>query len=433
VIVTCRPVWEGGLFAGSEDERRRLLGEALALGAEYVDIEWRAGFADLLAQTHGKRVVLSTHDFEGVPKDLSDRARAMSATNAEFVKIAVRANRLSDCLALLALQESLPNQQKAILIAMGDCGLASRVLAERFGSSWTYAGDMAAVGQVTMDALLNLYRFRSLSAGSDVYGVVGRPVGHSVSPAMHNAGFAEIGHNAVYLPLPAADIEDFVTFGRGIGLKGASVTIPYKVPALTIVDHADALARQVGAVNTIRVVDGLWNGYNTDVSGFLRPLSERGVDVSGARAAVLGAGGSARAVASALLRAGADVTIHARRETAATELAECCGARVAPWPPAQGSWDVLVNCTPVGMHPAVEESPMPSKALTGGLIYDLVYNPSETRLLREGAAAGCRTIGGLDMLVAQAQEQFQLWTGHSVTAGVMRAAAEKQLSELGCQ
>lgn len=429
VIVTCRPVWEGGLFAGSEDERRRLLSEAITLGAEYVDIEWRAEFDDLLAQTHGKRIVLSTHDFDGFPKDLPDRALAMRATGAEVIKIAAQATRLSDCLELLALRGALTDHQRTILIAMGECGLASRVLAERFGSSWTYAGDMAAVGQVTTEALLSRYRFRSLSRTSDVYGIIGRPVAHSVSPAMHNAAFGATGCDAVYLPLPAVDVQDFVTFGRGMGLKGASVTIPYKVPALDVVDRADDLAREVGAVNTIRDVGGEWEGWNTDVPGFLRPLSERGIDLRGSRAAVLGAGGSARAVAAALKSVGADVVIHARRRQAAMDLAERSGARPGSWPPAPGSWDVLVNCTPIGMHPETEESPLSPDALTGGLIYDLVYNPAETRLLREGVAAGCRTIGGLDMLVAQAQEQFQLWTGQPIAAPIMRAAAEKQLSE----
>lgn len=429
VIVTCRPVWEGGHFAGSEEERCRLLGEALALGAEYVDVEWQAGFTDLLRQTGGRRLVLSAHDFDGVPVDLVARARAMRATGAEVVKIAVKANRLSDCVPLLHLGASMGPRDGVVVIALGEYGLASRVLAARFGSAWSYAGAVAGVGQLSPAALLQDYHFRSLSDSTEVYGLVGSPVSHSVSPAIHNAAFRTTRHDAVYLPLPALNVDDFLAFGRAIGLKGASVTIPFKVALLDRVDEAYAVARRVGAINTVRVVDGRWIGGNTDASGFLQPLQQRGVLLRGMRAAVVGAGGAARAVAIALAPSGAEVSIHARTRAQAEEVAMIVSARVGEWPPPAGSWDLLINCTPVGMYPRVDETPVPANALTGRLVYDLVYNPTTTRLLREAEAAGCETIGGLDMLLAQAQEQFQWWTGTRAPLGAMRAAAVKRLSE----
>ncbi len=228
-IVTCRPVWEGGQFKGSEEERRRILAEALALGAEYVDVEWRAGFDDLIALTGGRRIVLSMHDYAAMPADLGDSARAMRATGAEVIKIAGTANSLSDCVRLLDIGTTQGKQGGMVLIAMGEQGLASRVLAGRFESSWTYAGALSSVGQLGAATMLEEYRFRSVTETTDVYGVVGSPVAHSVSPAMHNAAFRAARLDAVYLPLRAADAGDFDAFARAIGLKGASVTIPFKV------------------------------------------------------------------------------------------------------------------------------------------------------------------------------------------------------------
>src|SRR5262245_13561855 len=212
VIVTCRAAWEGGFFRGSEDERRRILEQAVEQGAEFVDIEWAARLDDLVARTGGRRIILSSHDFTQTPSDLPDRARAMRSTGAEVIKIAAKANRLSDCLALLDLNTSPSHSQRAILIAMGECGLISRVLAGRFGSAWTYAGNFRQLNQIAADTLLSEYRFRSIGPDTDVYGLTGSPIAHSVSPAMHNAAFAATGCNAVYLPFPAADADDFATF-----------------------------------------------------------------------------------------------------------------------------------------------------------------------------------------------------------------------------
>jgi 3-dehydroquinate dehydratase / shikimate dehydrogenase len=427
LIITCRPEWEGGRFAGSEEERRRILGDALTRGAEFVDVEWRAGFDDLIAQTDGRRIVLSSHDFDSIPADLSDRARAMRATGADIVKLAVTANRLSDCVPMAELGAAFGGG--IVLIAMGPRGLITRVLPQRFSSEWSYGGSLDAVGQLSPDAMLNLYRFRSLGAGTALYGLVGSPIDHSVSPDMHNAALAATAVDGVYLPLPAADAADFVTFARAFGLKGASITIPFKVSLFDHVDEVVALARRVGAINTLAVDGTRWIGGNTDVAGFMQSLIESSVPMHRLRAAVLGAGGAARGVSIALSEAGADVTVHARDTGRAADTARAVGVQAASWPPPSGSWDLLVNCTPVGMYPRVDQSPIPASALSGRYVYDLVYNPPATRLLRDAAAAGCTTFGGLDMLVAQAQEQFSWWTGIKAPAGVMRAAAERRLTE----
>jgi 3-dehydroquinate dehydratase/shikimate dehydrogenase len=352
----------------------------------------------------------------------------MRRTGASVAKIAVKTSSLSDLLPLLDLAGAEREQGGLVLIGMGDFGLATRVLPGRFGSAWTYAGAEQHVGQISTRTLLEQYRFRQLTDATDIYGIVGLPVSHSVSPAMHNAAFAAAGLDAVYLPLPAVSADDVVAFGRALRVKGLSVTIPHKVTLLGRVDDMSDTARRVGALNTVRVVEGRWIGENTDSAGFLAPLHEH-VPLAGLRAAVLGSGGSARAAVAALGASGCHVRVHARSSVHAEAAAALAGGTCGAFPPEPGSWDLLVNCTPVGMYPRVDETPVPATHLTGRYVYDLVYNPQETRLLREAAAAGCQTIGGLDMLVAQAREQFLLWTGVSPSVEVMRAAARQRLAE----
>lgn len=432
VILTCRAAWEGGGFKGSEDERRRFLEEAIEQGAEYVDIEWQARFEDLIARTHGRRIVLSSHEFAHVPSDLPERMRTMRATGAEVIKIAAKANRLTDCLTLLDAGDvgrASSEHQRTILIAMGEAGLATRVLAGRFGSAWTYAGNLKNITQVSADVMLDDYRFRSITSDTEVYGLAGSPIAHSVSPAMHNAAFRAIARNAVYLPFPAADAADFVSFARQLGLKGASVTIPFKVPLLDYVTDVEPTTQAIGALNTLRMGVHGWEGRNTDAEGFLRPLDDRGIRLAGCRAAILGSGGSARAVAVALASRKASVTVHGRDRERSAQVASLVNGQTGSFPPAPGSWDLLVNCTPIGMHPLIDRTPVPAADLTGGLVYDLVYNPEMTRLLRDASATGCQTIGGLDMLVAQAMEQFRWWTGVAPPAAVMHAAAQRRLAE----
>jgi 3-dehydroquinate dehydratase / shikimate dehydrogenase len=417
-IVTCRPTWEGGRFEGSEEERHAILSSALERGAEYVDVEWRAGFSDLIARAPA-RVVVSSHDFAGIPADLDARVRAMRQTGAAVIKIAVTAAKLADTLPLL----DIAREGNAVVIGMGAAGVPSRLLASRFGSRWTYAGNGLAPGQIPAEQMLERYRFRSIGASTTLYGVIGGNTAHSLSPVLHNAAFAASRVDAVYVPLQAADFGDFLVFAEAVGIHGASVTIPFKLDALHAAHGADDLTRAVGAANTLRRCEGGWEATNTDVAGFLDPLEAMlpGA-LRGARAAVLGAGGAARAVVVALSSRGAQVTVYARRLEQAQEVA-VLGATPALLPPPPGSWDVLVNTTPVGSAVSRDESPLPGAPFTGRLVYDLTYGPGESRLVREARAAGCLALDGLPMLIAQAERQFEWWTGRRPAAGVMAAAA----------
>jgi len=427
VIATCRAAWEGGRFQGSEAERLGILRRALDLGAEYVDLEWKAAAA--LAQWPAElraRVVLSSHDFDAVPADLAARVDDMRRHGTGVVKIAVTAKTLRDALPVIAIgRAGRDGAQRTVVIAMGTPGIATRVLPEHVGSCWTYGGNGVAPGQVTVDRLRDEFRVGQVGASTPVYAVVGKPIGHSVSPAMHNAAFHATGLDGVYLPCEAADFEDFLALADALGIVGASVTAPYK-------EDAARTAGQDGALNTLRRRDGRWEGTNTDVEGFLAPLAAEPLD--GWRAAIVGAGGSARSVASGLRSRGARVSVHARRPEAAQALAEAAQVSAGAWPVPRGSWDLLVNTTPVGTHPDVDRSPVDAKdlsgGLAGGLVYDLVYNPRPTRLLRDAAAAGCRTLDGLDMLVAQAVRQFAWWTGVTPDARVLHDAAERRLAAM---
>ncbi|HET7619948.1 MAG TPA: type I 3-dehydroquinate dehydratase [Vicinamibacterales bacterium] len=424
-IVTCRAARDGGGFRGSEEERRRLLADAASLGAEFIDVEWDAGFEPLIAARRGRGVIVSLHDFDGMPADLPERVAAMRATGAEVVKVAISASRLSDLIALRDLAPRGPDAD-VVLIAMGAAGVPSRVLPAAFGSRWTYAGDSVAPGQVPLDRLLHEFRIRRIRPDAALYGVAGRPVTRSLSPAMHNAGFAALSLNAAYVPLEAADAEDFRQFADAFGLRGASVTTPFKIELAGLADEVSPVAHAVGAINTLVRRDGRWTATNTDVDGFLEPLRGR-VSLRGTRATVLGSGGAARAVAVALSREGAAVTIAARNAAAARDVAEQSGARVGPWPPAAASWDLLVNATTCGSA-ANPGMPIPASAIGGRLVYDLVYEPDPTPLMSAARDAGVEAIGGLEMLVAQAERQFETWTGQRPPRGLFHEAALQALS-----
>ena len=428
VIVTCRPTWEGGWFTGSEDERHGILRRALRLGADWVDLEWRGGFEALIAERNGRNIVLSMHDFDGTPDDLEERYRAMRGTGAAVVKLAVLSRSAGDVLRLLRLGRARRGE-RLVLVGMGSAGIPTRLLPAHFGSCWTYAGEGVAPGQLGLSEMVHRYRFKHTSASTVVYGVAGAPIGHSLSPPMHNAGFDAAGLDAVYVPFEATGVDSLMALADALGVAGLSVTAPLKESMLDHLRHVDALGRQVGAVNTVRADHNGWVGLNTDVPGFLAPLDAHG-NLSGVRSTILGAGGAARAVAVALASRGARVTVCARRPERAAVVTRLAGGTVGAWPPRPGSWDLLANTTPIGTAPGVAATPLPAAALRGGkTVYDLVYNPGRTRLLREAAAAGCETIGGLDMLVAQAVRQFEWWCRTHPSAEQFRTAALAALGE----
>ena len=421
-IVTCRASWEGGRFDGAEDERLAILGGAIRAGAEFVDVEWKA---DRRSLPRGSgRLVLSHHDFDDTPSDAAERLAAMRHAAPDAVaKLAVTTESLTDVVRLADAAVRVDGDR--VVIGMGAPGTITRVCPWLFGSVWTYGGH-AAPGQLTVDALQHRYRVRTGSASRRLFGITGAPLDHSASPAMHNAAFSALGIDAVYVPLPSRDVIEFLRAAECLGVQGASVTAPMKLGwERAGVDLADD-ARDAGAVNTLKRQGATWAGRNFDVAGFLDPLDARGVQLSGLRALVLGAGGAARAAVRGLVSRGAAAAIASRRGDAAGELAASVGASTIAWPPT-GAFDLIVNATPVGTHPRSADSPVTLDDLEASLVYDLVYNPADTALLRAARKRGFDTIGGLDMLVGQARRQFEYWTGQAAPVDVMVRAAQEFL------
>lgn len=456
-IITNRPREQGGGRDAGADERLafwRTLPASLrgAGGRErvFVDLELdllespRAGSLRELFTRF--RVICSHHDFRETPAGLGDIFERMARTPADILKIATRANSVTDCVEVMGLCERGRRAgREVIAVAMGEAGLLTRVLAPAFGAFLTFgsldAARATAPGQVGARELRDLYRVDGLSAGTRVTGLVGSPVGHSLSPHIHNAAYAALGLDAVYIPFEVADVRAFVrrmadprTRELGWDLRGLSVTAPHKQSVMPLLDRVSPVAARVGAVNTVVVSEarGL-EGFNTDAEASVAPL-EGLVGLKGARVAVLGAGGAARALLWALGERGARAAVFARDAERGRKLAGEFGAGSAALEGASfGGFDVVVNATPLGTRGAREaETPAGAGQLRGaGVAYDLVYNPARTRFLEEARAAGCRTVGGLGMLVAQAGEQFRLWTGREPPRAVMLAAAEGQLSEVG--
>jgi 3-dehydroquinate dehydratase/shikimate dehydrogenase len=417
VIFTCRAPWEGGRFQGGEDERLRILSQAIEGGAEYVDVEWKADRRRLPRPVAG-RIVLSHHDFSGTPPDVADRVRAMLAEQPDVLKISVTALQLRDC---LKLREVTSVDVPHVAIAMGPAGQVSRLFPGLYGSLWTYGGT-AAPGQVSAADLRERYRVAAENESTVIYGIAGKPLAHSASPAMHNAAFAALGLNAVYLPFETDDADELLEVADAFGVRGLSVTAPLKTAVYARVDAVDDLGRETGSINTLRRDGEGWAGQNYDIPGFLAPFTARAFPLKDRRAVILGSGGSARTAAFALRSAGARVEISARRSEAAAALAQELSVASTVFPPSTG-WDLLVNTTPVGTWPTTKTAPIPREAVRGGAVYDLIYNPEETCLLEWARANGAMTIGGLEMLVGQAGHQFRWWTGHEPPTTVMLEAA----------
>jgi len=284
-----------------------------------------------------------------------------------------------------------------------------------------------------------------VSSETGVCGLIGDPVAHSVSPAMHNAAFISLGLNYIYLPFRVAREHLAAAIGgmRAFNIRGLNVTLPHKVAVIPLLDGLDPLARKIGAVNTIVNDNGYLKGYNTDAGGFIEALAQGGFQPQGKKVVVLGAGGASRAISFALAESGADIAILNRQQemdwagALAVDVSRLCGREVKALELNDGNLkavlagaDLLVNATSVGMSPGVDKTPVPKGLLKKGLVvFDAVYNPLNTRLLAEAEAIGAKTIGGLDMLVGQGALAFELWTGVKPPAAVMKAAAIKALAE----
>lgn len=488
-IVTCRPTWEGGHYDGDEQLRVSLLEHAglplpdsAGRTPAYIDVELAAyqTSANLrqkigLVVDHPGQVrptitglILSSHDFQTRPADLYQRIEAMAAAPAcRVIKLAWRARSLRDNLE--AFEILLRRHKPTIALCMGEEGLPSRVLAKKFNALLTFAAldkaSATAPGQPTVEEIKGLYRWDKIAPDTLVYGVIGHPVGHSMSPTIHNAGFDAVGHNGVYLPLPIPpEWEHFkATVASWLALpelqfRGASVTIPHKENLLRFVGErggtVEPLARRIGAANTLTVAeDGTLSASNTDYAAALDAVCDAlriaRRELAGRRVAVIGAGGAARAIVAGFAGYGATVVLYNRtldkaktladqfnQSTPAPDAAVSVGGKVVAAPPEKlcdSCCEVFINCTPIGMHPHTDATPIPAPPQgrgwgPGTVVFDTIYNPLETRLLREARAAGCTTISGSEMFVRQAAAQFRLWTGKPAPTQVFEKILRARLA-----
>lgn len=459
-IITFRPVEQGGRRHFDPAEREsfwRKVGTLLepnthegSGGARhFVDLEYDGGltYANIVNSNGAFDVICSQHDFAGLPSNLEELYERMAATGAPILKIVVTAKDTTDCLTVFHLLERARREgRELIALAMDDAGIVSRVFGPARGAFLTYgaldSASRTAPGQVSAAELRDLYRVEAINEETLITGLVGSPVAHSLSPHMHNAAFTALGLNAVYLPFEVRDVLEFMhrmidprTREISWNLRGLSVTAPHKSAVIGRLDWVEPKALEIGAVNTVVVEGDELRGYNTDADAALLPLKDL-IELRGARAAIIGAGGAARAVLWGLRERGAQTTVFARDIERARSLARQFGADVASLENAPfDNFDVVINATPLGTRGRSDnETPATAAQLRGTrVVYDLVYNPPVTRFMREARKAGCKTVGGLAMLVAQAAAQFKLWTGCDAPSELMREAVSVKLKEAGAE
>jgi 3-dehydroquinate dehydratase/shikimate dehydrogenase len=423
-IATCRRTANGGKFAGTLSAEVEVLSHAAETGFHLIDLELesaeslkRPGVQKL--RDTGIGLIVSHHDFHAT-KDLDATFNRIERFSPDFVKIVPTAKALVDNVTLIRFLERMNDHTNIIGICMGDAGIISRVLGVRAGSAFTFAaatpGEETGPGQIAARTLIETYRIDQVDAATKVYGVAGNPVRSSLSPIMMNTAFRRETVNAVYLALQTSRLSDLLKLVQEIPIQGLSVTMPLKQEIMQHLEHTDPLSAKIGACNTILRVPSGENagklfGFNTDVAGIVGPLEKR-LPLRGAKVLVLGAGGAARAAVFGLRDRGAEVFILNRTPETAQKLARQSGSKtIRKDALPKSSFDVIINATPVGMAGNKAAPILEAKDLNTRLVFDLVYNPLETPLLRLARQMSIPIVTGVEMFVQQGARQFEIWTG----------------------
>ncbi|HMP00955.1 MAG TPA: shikimate dehydrogenase [Gemmatales bacterium] len=441
-IATLRRQADGGRFAGTEEQRQMLLRQIIASKEfEWVDLE--TDIADKIQRFGPTQRIVSYHNLREMPKDLERIHANMCAQDADVVKIAVRAEHPLD--NLRALQLCWQAERPTIAICMGEMGLPSRILAAKFGAPFTYAAFNKergiAPGILSVEEMQYVYHYDQINPATRVYAVLGDPIAQSLSPLVHNRAFRQFGINAVYVPMrvPKTDFEATVDVMRKLPVHGYSITIPHKETAAQFAGSKDEMVELTQSANTLIPESGHFRAYNTDTTAAIEALklgmsdSEAMASLAGRTVLLLGAGGVARSIGFALRQEGAVVLVTNRNPPRALGLAEELRCRAVDWTARNAvSAEIFINCTPVGMHPNVDESPLHQSVFKPGLaVMDCIYNPETTLLVRQARDRGCRVITGVEMFVRQAARQFQLFTGIQPPLDEMRQIVRKAVSPTG--
>lgn len=431
VVITARRRADGGRWMKSEEERMTLLRSAIAAGVDYVDIE--ADVADQIPRYGNTKRIISFHRFEDTPDNLEELHAAMAEEDADIVKIACMANTFDDSLRMMDLVKNA--KIPTIGICMGETGMITRLLGPRLGSPFTYAAfskdKQIAPGLLEWKEMETLYRCEEITDKTALFGVVADPVAHSYSPLIHNKAFEDQGLDARYFPMRVAksDLPNFVEKCHDFGVHGLSVTIPHKEDALNHCTQAESSATGIGAVNTMVFDNNDILGYNTDYRAAMDCIEElfkvdrtKERPMQGMTALIMGAGGVSRALAWGLKQRHCDVAITSRTHERTQLLAAEIGCRSIEWDLRHDERiNLLVNGTPVGMHPDVDNSPYDKASLNEFVaVFDTVYNPENTLLIKQAKQMRCRIITGIDMFVRQAAYQYKLFTGKDAPIELMR-------------
>jgi 3-dehydroquinate dehydratase / shikimate dehydrogenase len=433
LLATCRRHQNRGKFNGSIEDQIRVLDAAIDAGAKAVDMEVESA-ESVGVKLEGLRgrtcFILSYHNYETTPA-IEPVLRRMMKVPADAYKIVTTARKPSDIQRVLSLAKSHP-KAPLILLAMGEIGFPTRVLSTSQGGLYTYAApasaDGTASGQMCAKLLRNLYRVEKFTRSAKLYGVIADPVRHSISPAVHNRAFQSKRMDAVYLPflVHPQHLRDYFSLAEKMGISGFSVTIPHKQKVMRYLDVIDPLARRIGAVNTVWRKAGKWRGSNTDAEGVTAPLAKK-LRLSKSSVLLVGNGGAARGAAYALVDAGAKLFIVGRNPDRVRALAKMCGAEPLMRDQLNGrQFDAVVHATPLGMYPNVNECFFRDE-IPGELVFDMVYNPLETTLIRHAREQGKAVIPGIQMFLEQAAHQFEIWTGESAPRAAMEKAALEAL------
>ncbi len=361
-----------------------------------------------------EKTIMSHHDWDFTP-DAEAICGIFNSLSGAIRKAAFMVNSFTDLVSIMEASRKINGRR--VLIGMGELGAVTRIRSDMLSNEFTFAHG----GSATAPGQLHLNDMQEIGDDAMILGVIGRPLGHSLSPELHRAALKSVGIGGKYLRFDVPQLDDLGPFIRSYDVRGLNVTIPYKVEALDHMDSLDSSASAVGALNTISNEGGKLVGYNTDVLGIKQALLQSGYGFVGGHALVIGAGGAAMACCQALISEGSSVTVTARSEEKARILSDRFGTEFMKHVDDLQPFDLIVNCTPLGMEGFPADSPIDTSTLNDShTVFDMVYRPRETPFIVEAASRGALTIEGIEMLVHQARASFRIWTGHYVEADVMR-------------
>jgi len=439
-VITCRRAEDRGKWRGTEEERKMLLRSAIADGVEFVDLE--VDIATEIPRYGKTRRIISYHNFDETPQNLESIYQQLKKKDPDIIKIVTMANSPSDGVRMLELVSGA--DVPTVGFCMGEFGLFTRVLCGKYGAPFTYASFSSerelAPGQLSFREMIDMYHHNQIDQETSVFGLLGDPIGHSYSPQIHNAAFRKENINAVYLPFRISEqhFDESIRALRRLSIGGYSVTIPHKERAIKYADHVDESVEQIGAANTLyRNQRGIWFAANTDYEAALTTLrlgmkkaGWPGATMKDRKVLILGAGGVARAIGLGVVRAGGMLTIAGRTKARTKELAQHLGCHHCSWENRGAQTpEVLINCTPVGMFPHVDDTPFDQNWLSDrAIVFDTIYNPENTLLIKQAREKGCHVVSGLEMFVQQAAAQFECFTGQNPPIEEMRERLRKAIS-----